>query len=241
MKVLRKILILFLIIIPFELVFSQDYQLGLHLGLVDFNESDNYLEQIINGPYDIFDFDHDYFDSGYAFNKNSFSSKTDINIGLSFEYKFSKLISSFVNLTYFNITSNGDCHVSPLLSGGLADQDTRFEIKSNFYIVQLGINLNYKTRYLVPFLSFKLIYNRINNNNVELLDVTESFIKYSHKYTFDTINNMGVGLGFGIKIPLTKQLYFSTRAEYDNLNLIYSDVNKSLRYYNSLIGILFQI
>lgn len=238
MKVLRIILIPFLIIIPFELVFSQDYQLGFHLGLVDFYESDKYLEKIIDGPYEIFD--HNYFDSGYVFNKNSFSSKTDINIGLSFEYKLSKIISSFVNFTYFNITSTGDCHVTPLFSGGLADQDARFEIKSNFYIVQLGTNLNYKTRYLVPFLSFKIIYNRIQNNDVELLDVNEDFIKYSHKYTFDTIDNMGLGLGFGIKIPLTKKLYFSTKAEYDNLNLINSDVNKSLKYYNYSIGILFQ-
>ena len=225
--------------IPFNLAFSQDYQLGFHLGIVNFHESDKYLEKIIDGPYYIYD--NDYFDSGYIFSKNSFRSKTDISLGLSMDYKLSNLLSTFVNLIYFNITSNGECNVSPLLSGGLADRDTRFEIKSKFYTAMFGMNLNYKIICLTPYLSLNILYNHIKNNDIKLLDVNEDFIKYSHKYTFDAINNIGLGIGFGIKIPLTTKLYFSTKVEYDNLNLIYSEANKSLTYFNLSTGILFKI
>ena len=184
-KIFKNIFITFLLIIPAEFVYSQNYKIGLHFGQTKFDNSDKYLKSIIDGPYSILD--KNYFKSGYIFNMNSYSTKANLKIGISAEYNLSKTIYSFLDFSYISLASNGDCHVDPLLSGGLADRDTRYEIKSSIYSAQLGAGLNLKIRHLIPFLSLKIIYNNIINNDVELLDVNEDFIQYSHKCSISYI------------------------------------------------------
>lgn len=225
--------------IPAEFVYSQNCKIGLHFGQTKFDDSDKYLKSIISGPYNIFD--KNYFDSGHIFNMNSYSTRANLKIGISAEYNLSKTIYSFLDFSYISLASNGDCHVDPLLSGGLADRDTRFEIKSSIYSAQLGTGLDFKIRHLIPFFTLKIIYNNIKNSDVELLDVNEDFLQYSHKYTFNAINNIGFGLGFGIKIPVLRRYQLLASAEYNNLNLIYSELNNSLTIYGFSLGILFDI
>lgn len=238
-NIFKNIFITFLLIIPSEFLYSQNCQIGLHFGQTKFDESDKYLKSIIDGPYNISD--KNYFESGYIFNMNSYSTKANFKIGISAEYNLSKTIYTFVDFSYISVTSNGDCHVSPLLSGGLAARNTRFEIKSSIYSAQLGAGFNLKIRHLIPYLSLKIIYDNIINNDVELLDVNEDFIRYSHKYTFNTANSIGFGLGFGIKIPVLRRFQLLASAEYDDLNLIYTEVDNSLIIYSFSLGILFDI
>ncbi len=239
MSLYKNIFVLLLIIFLVQFAFPQDFQIGFQIGYHQLKNSDRYLNTIIDGPYNIFD--KNYFESGYIFDKESFISKTNTNIGLIIEYKLSELIHPFANFTYLQIISTGECNVQPIFSGGLMDIDTKFKIKSNFYIAQFGTNIVFKIRRIKPFLSLKLLFNNIKNNNVELVDANEDFIKYSHKYTFNSINNFGYGLGFGIKIPLIQNINLITRIDYNNFNSIHSDMKISLINYNYAIGFNFQI
>lgn len=223
----------------FEYVFSQSHQFGLQIGRTNLKEIDTYLEAIIDGSYN--KVEDNFFESGYIFYKKSYNSWARSNIQLNYEYKLSSSIHPFLQLTYFRVISNGNCQVMPLFSGGLMEQETGFEVKSDFLITQLGLNFNNNTRYLIPFLSLNVIYNMIRNRTVQLLDVNDDFMKYSHKYTFDIINNIGLGLGVGIKIPIFGKLQLLANAEYDDLNLFYSEVNKFLIFNTISIGAIFKI
>ena len=112
------------------------------------------------------------------------------------------------------------------------ERSTPFELKTRVYNAQIGTNVCYPVGHLIPFVTAKVIYNRTSHQDLDLLDISSDFKKYAYVYSFDPVNNIGLGFGVGAKIPLTQKLMLVPTVEYENLGLISSGEDDMLTYYH---------